>query len=123
MADHRMVSRSSARSSRHQTSSSMSVKPAGVRGGAGIPRASAEYRWWWAQTRPGVVGPVTASIGLAPVPVGPVLLLVGGSHGQGVPPLAVVGVQGGGHRPGGGYKADLPHSFDPVGRTGLRRFD
>ena len=24
------------------------------RGGAGIPRASAEYRWWWAHTSPGV---------------------------------------------------------------------
>ena len=44
LADHSMMSRSSARSSRHQISSKMSVKPVGVRGGAGIPRASAEYR-------------------------------------------------------------------------------
>ena len=26
----------------------------GCRGGAGMPRASAEYRWWWLQTMPGV---------------------------------------------------------------------
>ena len=41
-ADQAIVSRSSAWSSRHQTSSRISRNVVGVRGGAGIPRASAE---------------------------------------------------------------------------------
>ncbi len=42
IADHRIISRSRAASSRHQTSSRISRKVLGVRGGAGMPRASAE---------------------------------------------------------------------------------
>ena len=42
MADHRIDWSSSARSSRHHTSSKISVNPVGVRGGVGMPRASAE---------------------------------------------------------------------------------
>ena len=41
-ADHATISRSSARSSRHHTSSRISGKVVGVRGGAGMPRARAE---------------------------------------------------------------------------------
>ena len=53
-ADQRIISRSSAASSRHQICSRISRKSSACRGGAGMPRASAEYRWWWPQTRPGV---------------------------------------------------------------------
>ena len=42
IADHLIISRSRAQSSRHHTSSRISWKLCGVRGGAGIPRASAE---------------------------------------------------------------------------------
>ncbi len=41
-ADQRSISRSSAASSRHQTCCRISRNPAGWRGGAGMPRASAE---------------------------------------------------------------------------------
>ena len=44
LADHSMVSRSSARSSRHQISLRMLVNSVGTPGGAGMPRARAEYR-------------------------------------------------------------------------------
>ena len=54
IADHRIISASSAASSRHQICSSTSRNVVGCRGGAGMPRASVEYRWWWPQTRPGV---------------------------------------------------------------------
>jgi hypothetical protein len=68
-AECRMVSRSRARSSRHHTSSRTSRKLVGVRGGAGMPRASAEYRWWWEQTSPLVVVPSpVAPIGCARYP-------------------------------------------------------
>ena len=39
-------------SSRHQICSRISLKVVGAFGGGGIPRASVEYRWWWAHTRP-----------------------------------------------------------------------
>ena len=42
----RIMSRSRAASSRHHTCSRISPKPVGCRGGAGIPRANVEYRWW-----------------------------------------------------------------------------
>jgi len=53
----RSTSRSSAASSRHQICSRIWPNVAGVDGGAGIPLASAEYRWWWAHTNPGVSEP------------------------------------------------------------------
>ena len=43
-----------ARSSRHHTSSRISWKFVGVRGGAGMPDASAEYRCVWPLTSPGI---------------------------------------------------------------------
>ena len=49
-------------SRRHHTCSRIDAKSVGVAGGAGIPRASAEYRWWWAQTKPGVVALIGASV-------------------------------------------------------------
>jgi hypothetical protein len=42
IADQRIISRSRAASRRHHTNSRISPKLAGVRGGAGIPRARAE---------------------------------------------------------------------------------
>ena len=45
IADQRIISRSSAVSRRHQTCSRISWKFVATFGGAGIPRASAEYRW------------------------------------------------------------------------------
>ena len=44
IADHRIISRSSAVSRRHQINSRISEKVVGCLGGAGIPRASVEYR-------------------------------------------------------------------------------
>ena len=44
IADQRIISSSSATSSRHQICSRISTKSVGCVGGAGIPRASAEYR-------------------------------------------------------------------------------
>jgi hypothetical protein len=44
IADQRIISSSSATSSRHQICSRISMKFVGCFGGAGIPRASAEYR-------------------------------------------------------------------------------
>src|ERR671911_1183274 len=60
-ADHRTSSRSRAASTRHQIRSRISVKLVGVAGGGGMPRASVEYRWWWAQTSPGVVAVTSAA--------------------------------------------------------------
>jgi hypothetical protein len=50
----RSMSRSRAVSRRHQICSRIPAKSCGVVAGAGMPRASAEYRWWWAHTNPGV---------------------------------------------------------------------
>ena len=44
IADHRIISASSATSRRHHTCSRISRKFVGCFGGAGMPRASAEYR-------------------------------------------------------------------------------
>jgi hypothetical protein len=44
IADQRIISSSSATSSRHQICSRISMKLTGCFGGAGMPRASAEYR-------------------------------------------------------------------------------
>ena len=65
-AESHTASSSSARSSRHQTRCRICTKFAGGSSRYGMPRASAEYRWWCAHTLPGITRQPEQSIRSAP---------------------------------------------------------